>query len=263
MSIHLLDNVRMLQRLVSEPSHVRISFDILARELSKMLTAEVYVLSTKGKVLGMCHTPNGMRVEQYLPESKGSFVEPELNARFLMTLSTRDNAYLPSYGFSDELVRIRAMVVPIEAYGVRYGTLFIYRERNIYDVEEIVLCEYCATIIGMESLRVEKLESAALIDKERIIMDALSIMSDSELRACSHIFAELGNHSGMFVATDMADRFGIARTTIVMALKKLQCSGVLEAKSAGKYGTMVNLLMDISILPYIECVMEQKQKPVS
>lgn len=123
MSIQLLDNTRKLHSILKNPSDARISFDQIASILSDILLSEVYVLSAKGKILGMSHMVAENLLEELSAEEKGQFIDGKLNERFLMALSTQDNVYLPSYGFCKEKAKLHGIIVPIEAAGERFGTL--------------------------------------------------------------------------------------------------------------------------------------------
>ena len=78
------------------------------------------------------------------------------------------------------------MIVPIDIAGERLGTLFMYRPNAIYDIEDIILCEYGATVIGMEMMRAENDETAEENRKQQVVQSALSTLSGSELKAMRH-----------------------------------------------------------------------------
>lgn len=254
MSIQLLDNTRKLHSILKNPADAGISFEQIASILSDILLSEVYVLSAKGKILGMSYMAAENLLEELSADEKGQFIDGKLNERFLMALSTQDNVYLPSYGFRKEKGKLHSIIVPIEAAMERFGTLFIYRDSNIYDVEEIVLCEYGATIIGLEILRCERIQKAMETDHEKLVLESLYTLTGAEIKALKYVFETLQGTCGVFVASDVADRYGITRSVIVVALKKLRCAGIIESKSAGKNGTKVKLLVDVPIRDYIESV---------
>lgn len=126
-------------------------------------------------------------------------------------------------------------------------------------MEEIVLCEYGTTIIGLEILRCEKIQKAIETDHEKLVMESLYTLTSAEIRALKYVFEALGGDCGVFVASDVAERYGITRSVIVVALKKLRCAGIIDTRSAGKNGTKVKLLYDVSIREYIEKIIEKEK----
>ena len=55
-------------------------------------------------------------------------------------------------------------------------------------------------------------------------------LSFTELEVVHHIFDELNGSEGILVASKIADRFGITRSVIVNALRKLESAGVIESR---------------------------------
>ena len=47
------------------------------------------------------------------------------------------------------------------------------------------------------------------------------------------------------VASKIADRFGITRSVIVNALRKLESAGVIESRSSGMKGTYIKVVNDL------------------
>ena len=139
------------------------------------------------------------------------------------------------------------MIVPIDIAGERLGTLFMYRAEDIYDIEDIILCEYGATVIGMEMMRAENDESAEESRKQHVVHSALSTLSGSELKAMRQVFKELQGNDGILVASKIAEQAGITRSIIVTGLKKLESAGVIESKSAGMKGTKVRICNEMLI----------------
>ena len=46
-----------------------------------------------------------------------------------------------------------AIISPIEIAGERLGTVFIYKDSDEYDIDDIILCEYGTTVVSLEMLR--------------------------------------------------------------------------------------------------------------
>ena len=247
MSIQLLDKTRKLNRLLKNAESSEISFSEISKVLKEMLSSNVLVLSKKGKILGISHHSEIRRIEELLGESRGMRIDSSLNERLLAVLSTRENVYMQTLGFSDATKSYHGMIVPIDIAGERLGTLFMYRPDAIYDIEDIILCEYGATVIGMEMMRAENDETAEENRKQQVVLSALSTLSGSELKAMRFVFKELEGNDGILVASKIAEQAGITRSIIVTGLKKLESAGVIESKSAGMKGTKVRICNDILI----------------
>lgn len=247
MSIQLLDKTRKLNRLLKNAESSEISFSEISKVLNEMLRSNVLVLSKKGKILGISHESSMNRIEELLGERRGVRIDSSLNERLLAVLSTRENVYLQTLGFSAVTKNYHGMIVPIDIAGERLGTLFMYREDDIYDIEDIILCEYGATVIGMEMMRAENDENAEESRKQQVVHSAISTLSGSELKAMRQVFKELEGNDGILVASKIAEQAGITRSIIVTGLKKLESAGVIESKSAGMKGTKVRICNEMLI----------------
>lgn len=245
MSIQLLDKTRKLNRLLKNAESSEISFSEISRVLKEMLHSNVLVLSKKGKILGISLEPSVEKLTEMLGENRGERIDNSLNERFLEVLSTRENVYLQTLGFTENTEDHHGMIVPIDIAGERLGTLFMYRAQDIYDIEDIILCEYGATVIGMEMMRAENSETAEENRKQQVVQSALNTLSGSELEAMRCVFRELEGADGILVASKIAERQGITRSIIVTGLKKLESAGVIESKSAGMKGTKVKICNEL------------------
>ena len=241
MSIQLLDKTRKLNRLLKNAESSEISFSEISKVLKEMLHSNVLVLSKKGKILGISHEDSMESIKELLGEKRGVRIDASLNERLLAVLSTRENVYLQTLGFSNDTKNYHGMIVPIDIAGERLGTLFMYRAEDIYDIEDIILCEYGATVIGMEMMRAENDESAEESRKQHVVQSALGTLSGSELKAMRYVFEELQGTDGILVASKIAEQAGITRSIIVTGLKKLESAGVIESRSAGMKGTKVRI----------------------
>ena len=122
--------------------------------------------------------------------------------------------------------------------------LFVYRYDKPYDIDDIILCEYGTTVVGLEMMRSVNEENAEENRKIQIVKSAISTLSFSELEAIIHIFDELEGEEGILVASKIADRVGITRSVIVNALRKFESAGVIESRSSGMKGTYIKVLND-------------------
>ncbi len=245
MSIQLLDKTRKLNRLLKTSESSEISFSEISKLLKEMLHSNVLVLSKKGKILGISHDSSLSKIGELLGDRRGVRIDASLNERLLEVLSTRENVYLQTLGFSAGTKDYHGIIVPIDIAGERLGTLFMYRGKDIYDIEDIILCEYGATVIGMEMMRAENDETAEENRKQHVVQSALNTLSGSELGAMRCVMEELKGTDGILVASKIAEKQGITRSIIVNALKKLESAGVIESKSAGMKGTRVRICNEL------------------
>lgn len=241
MSIELLDKTRKLNRLLKNPESSAISFSEISRVLKDMLCSDVLVLSKKGKILGVSHAESFAPIRELLGDQRGMRVNEVLNERLLAVLSTRENVYMQTLGFSERAKDYHGMIVPIDIAGERLGTLFMYRPETIYDIEDIILCEYGATVIGMEMMRAQTDETESENRRQRNVQAALTTLSSSELKAIKCIFQELHGTGGILVASKIAEQAGITRSIVVTGLKKLESAGIIESRSAGMKGTRISI----------------------
>ena len=86
---------------------------------------------------------------------------------------------------------------PIDIAGERLGTLFIYKCDEQYDIDDIILCEYGTTVVGLEMLRAVNEESAEEMRKQAVVKSAIHTLSQSEVEAIIHIFDELNGMEGL------------------------------------------------------------------
>ena len=141
--------------------------------------------------------------------------------------------------------KYQAIIAPIDIAGERLGTLFMYKSDEQYDIDDIILCEYGTTVVGLEMMRSVNEENAEETRKVQIVKSAISTLSFSELEAITHIFEELDGNEGILVASKIADRVGITRSVIVNALRKFESAGVIESRSSGMKGTYIKVLNDV------------------
>ena len=120
-------------------------------------------------------------------------------------------------------------------------TLLLARPDNAYDDEDIAICEYGATVVGLEVARATALEEEEEARMKEAVDMALSTLSYSEMDAVTKIFAELKGDEGLLVASKIADKSGITRSVIVNALRKLESAGVIESRSLGMKGTRIKI----------------------
>ncbi len=245
-SVQLLDKTRKIGKLLHNNNSSKVVFNDICEVMREIVSSNVQVISRKGKVLGVAKSDDVDSINELIDESVGGFIDAMLNERLLGVLSTKENVNLETLGFeSQDIRKFQAIITPIEIAGERLGTLFIYKCNTQYDIDDIILCEYGTTVVGLEMLRAVNEESAEESRKLAVVKSAISTLSFSEMEAITHIFEELNGMEGILVASKIADRVGITRSVIVNALRKFESAGVIESRSSGMKGTYIKVLNDV------------------
>ena len=245
-SVQLLDKTRKLGKLLHNNNSSKVVFNDICRVLCDILSSNVLVISRKGKVLGVGDAQGVESITELIVDHVGGFIDSMLNERLLAILSTKENVNLETLGFEEgDVKKFQAIITPIEIAGERLGTLFIYKCDAQYDIDDIILCEYGTTVVGLEMLRAVNEENAEENRKLAVIKSAIGTLSYSEMEAVVHIFEELNGMEGILVASKIADKVGITRSVIVNALRKFESAGVIESRSSGMKGTYIKVLNDM------------------
>jgi len=256
-SVQLLDKTRKIGKLLHNNNSSKVVFNDICAVMREILNSNILVISKKGKVLGIDNVPSGEIIRELIKDNVGGFIDEMLNERMLSVLSTKENVNLQTLGFEHtDVNKFSAIIAPIEIAGERLGTLFVYKAGEIYNIDDIILCEYGSTVVGLEMLRAVNEESAEESRKLAVVKSAISTLSFSEMEAIVHIFDELNGMEGILVASKIADRVGITRSVIVNALRKFESAGVIESRSSGMKGTYIKVLNDV-VFNEIEKIREE------
>ena len=246
MSVQLLDKTRKINKLLHNNTSHKVVFNDICLVLGDILESNILVISKKGKVLGIKNRNDVETIEELIKDAVGGYIDGMLNERLLNILSTKENVNLQTLGFEKiDTKKYQAIINPIEIAGERLGTMFVYKCNEQYDIDDIILCEYGGTVVGLEMLRAVNEESAEENRKVAVVKSAISTLSFSEMEAITHIFDELNGMEGILVASKIADRVGITRSVIVNALRKFESAGVIESRSSGMKGTYIKVLNDV------------------
>ena len=259
MSVQLLDKTRKINKLLHNNNSSKVVFNDICDVLKEILNSNILVISKKGKVLGTGLSDGVEEIRELIVDEVGGFIDPLLNERLLGILSTKENVNLETLGFVDDVKKYTAIITPIDIAGERLGTLFVYRENDQYDIDDIILSEYGTTVVGLEMMRSVNEENAEETRKVQIVKSAISTLSFSELEAITHIFDEMDGKEGILVASKIADRVGITRSVIVNALRKFESAGVIESRSSGMKGTYIKVLNDV-VFDELDKIKKQNQK---
>ncbi len=240
----LLDKIRKLNWLLSESTMGYVSFDELCKVLADMLDADVYVVSSSGKVLAFVSESG---YSPFVVETDDRAVVPKkINNRLMKLKEPRTNISHKDardiFGERYEYDEDFHIIEPVLNCGNRIATMIAVRDGYGFSDEEIVICELGGTIVGMEVAKgIYEEEQADTRGREAVSMAILQL-SYSELAAVKNVFHELDGDDSLLVASKVADKYQITRSVIVNALKKLESAGVIEARSLGMKGTRIKVL---------------------
>ncbi|WP_318615432.1 GTP-sensing pleiotropic transcriptional regulator CodY [Sporosarcina sp. YIM B06819] len=233
----------MLQRSAGKP----VNFKEMAEKLSSVIDCNAFIVSRKGKLLGLeiHHQIENDRMKKMFEDRK--FPEEYTNRLFEVRETSSnldvnsDHTVFPIENrelFKEGLTTI----VPIIGGGERLGTLILARLKEEFQEDDLILAEYGATVVGMEILREKSEQIETEARSKAVVQMAINSLSYSEHEAIEHIFNELDGNEGLLVASKIADRVGITRSVIVNALRKLESAGVIESRSLGMKGTYIKVL---------------------
>ena len=247
MSLDLLDKTRRINQLLNERESEKIDFTTFCRVLSQTLLVNVVLVSRKGKVLGLKEKSDIPCIPQLEKLNYGDYMEETIQNRFMNILSTKENVNLLTLGFEfKDVLNYQAMIAPISMAGSRLGTLFVYRCKDPFSIDDIILTEYSTTVIGLAMQRAESEELSEETHKTQDVMAAMHTLSKLEVKAVLSVLNELdGKKEGILVTSRLADKVGITRSVIVNALKKCESAGIIHTKSSGMKGTTVQIVNDL------------------
>ncbi|MDI6604705.1 MAG: GTP-sensing pleiotropic transcriptional regulator CodY [Thermoanaerobacteraceae bacterium] len=242
----LLDKTRKVNRILQQAKKEPFDFNELAQILNDVIDCNVYILSRKGKLLGLSLLEN---FETSLGESSivtNKAISSIYNKKLLKISETKQNVTIKDniYPFEESDKFKFITIVPVNGGGERLGTLLLAKIDNEFTEDDLILAEYGATVIGLEILRSKNEELEEETRKRAVVQMALGTLSYSELEAVNHIFNELDGNEGLLVASKIADKVGITRSVIVNALRKFESAGVIESRSLGMKGTHIKVLND-------------------
>ncbi len=249
MTESLLQKTRRLNKALQSAGSKPVSFQKLSQILSKILDANVYIASRKGRVLGY-ELSTGFDCDIIQAEVvKERRFPKKYNDQLLKIQETKENVEEITECVFDEVSECDYpdkvdTIIPINSGGSRLATLVLARFGRKFTEDDLVLAEYSATIVGMEILRSESEKVEEEARKKAVVQMAIGTLSYSELEAMEHIFEELDGPEGLLVASKVADRVGITRSVIVNALRKFESAGVIESRSLGMKGTHIKILND-------------------
>lgn len=247
--MNLLEKTRRINAMLQASAGKPVNFKEMADTLGDIIDSNIYIVSRKGKLLGISihQQIENERMKKMFEERQF----PEEYTHSLFTISeTSSNLDIndehTAFPVENKELFQNALttIVPIVGGGERLGTLILARLSSQFEDDDLILAEYGATVVGMEILREKSEEIEEEARSKAVVQMAINSLSYSELEAIEHIFEELDGNEGLLVASKIADRVGITRSVIVNALRKLESAGVIRSRSLGMKGTYIKVLND-------------------
>ena len=246
--ITLLGKTRQINRLLQRSENVE--YDGISRVLSNVLEANVYITDESGNICGYAlfdDFDEDLIVSEVIEQ--GQF--PRRYVEWLNRLEeTHANLRVSAEGgpYEKEMAELfrdqNIVVTPIYGPRRRLGTLVVATDKKEFGDPDLLLCEYGATVVGMEMLRDASQRNEVDARQREAVRIAVETLSYSERKAAHAILQELasqGKYEGRLIASRIADEAKITRSVIVNALRKFESAGVIESKSLGMKGTFVRV----------------------
>ncbi len=242
---NILEKVRKLNWVLKEGPKGDFSFNEMCAILRTLTNSNVYLSDAKGKLIGF-----DFAVEEdssaILDELTGDRLLPdEYNVELMKISETKPNVkeeeFLKIFKNDINTKCKLHTFIPVEAGGIRLGSLVLSRYEEEYSCEDIALAEVGATAVALEIIRVKAIEEKEEQRRLETVNMALNTLSYSEAEAVKKIFMELEESEGILVASKIADKSSITRSVIVNALRKLESAGVIESRSLGMKGTHIKI----------------------
>lgn len=252
----LISKTRKINTLLQQAAEKPVDFKAMSETLSEVIGANVMIIAADGELLGIASHQivenaymNTIIEERQVPEEYAKHLLEIQNTTPNLDINSKYSAF----GAEDKNLYDTGLttVVPIKCGGERLATLVLARLDSEFKDEDLILAEYGATVVGMEILRKNSELIAQETRSKAIVQMAINSLSYSETEALQYIFKELDGSEGLLVASRIADHYGITRSVIVNALRKLESAGVIESRSLGMKGTYIKVL-NAKLLPELE-----------
>ena len=183
----LLERTRKINRLLQRSENVEHS-DI-ARVLSTVLEANVYITDKQGKVVGHAFIDDfecSLMIDKVI--DRGRF--PKAYVTWLNRLDETSANRRSKTGMCAYDDKAKCMfngknttIVPVYGVGERIGTLIVAKYDDEFSDDDLLLAEYGATVVGMQMLRDRSRKVEVEVRKRAAVEIALNKLSYSEIDA--------------------------------------------------------------------------------
>ena len=246
----ILENVRQFGRIVQGRSEGHpLDYNRLAKLLCDFTNANVYIFSSDVKKLGYSWVPgySSKRLEELMKNGAMPDEFSEKLGNIKETIICDKDACL----FDDDVSKKcdkHLLYVPIHGAGLeRLGTILLVRVSENFELMDILLAEYLATLVGIEILHDRSREIEEKSRHRVSVQMAMRALSYSESEAMKHIIAKIKGDDGVVIASKIADRAKVTRSVIVSALRKLESAGLIKSRSLGMKGTYIRVLSPLFV----------------
>ena len=245
MSSKILSKIRKLNWVLTESTTGSFSYGQLSEILSQVLSANVYITDSDGKVLGTGYI--NKEDSSLMVDRRGmERLVPAHNENFLQITETKANIkgvdILRMFGSSYEMSEKYHCIIPSFCGGKRLGTLIAARYEEEFSEEDIALCEYGAAVVGLEIQRNNRFAREEENRLKGSVDLALSSLSASEKEAVITVLKEFRGDEGDIVTSKIAEKYHMTNSLVVNALRKLESAGIIRARSMGMRGTRILII---------------------
>lgn len=140
------------------------------------------------------------------------------------------------------------------------GVLLLRRGRRSFHLNEQILAEMGAALIGIGIAAVSHNQQKERSHCQAVVSAALASLSYSETEAIEEIFRRLDRLENIIVASKIADALGITRSVIVNAIRKFESAGIIETRSLGMKGTFIRVKAPYFIKEISKCARGLQRK---
>ncbi len=220
MSAELLDKSRKLTRLFKTASKFD-DYSEFVKVVSEVLVADIILVNSDGEII----------------DTTVEHCDKDYLEKIICFDNTREN-------LKDGLGSVW-LAAPITVREVRLGTLCAIKSSEYFDIEDIVIAENAATLVGVEMLALRRASDSETDRKKATAKAAMRSLSMTEGQAVVAVFNELGGNDGLLVTSKIADKAGITRSVIINAMRKLESAGIVVCRSSGMKGTNIKVINEM------------------
>lgn len=240
MNLSILDRIKRINRLIEmHPADLVLAMEICG-VLCEELSSFVLLIDGKGLILGHNKPLLDDTVVDIFDENEGEYISGAVNARLLNILSIDDNVSHELLGI-DVYLPFHTIVVPVSSASVRVATMIIYRLKEKFDLDDIIYVEHAKSLVATIFGGIELDKSRQVKRAKESLDKGILSLSSAELSAAGFVLDSLDSEEGIVVAKEVAYKYGISRSVIVAALKKLESAGVVDCRSVGNRGTYIKI----------------------
>ncbi|HHY19637.1 MAG TPA: winged helix-turn-helix transcriptional regulator [Firmicutes bacterium] len=135
----------------------------------------------------------------------------------------------------------RSGTISFPIYSGKDAAHYIVVKANTIDDDAACLLESVAGLLGRRiALKAGRNAIADKSDQMKVSV-AASSLSMAELVAVQHLLNELNGKEGVIVASEIADKLNISRSSVASALEKLCAAQVIQKFSLGRKGTFIRV----------------------